>query len=167
MVSLLAVSALAIDLTTLYVAHGEIQRAADAAALAGAKAFVDSGVTTNPSNGALADPGPEHGLGFRHRVVKPEQCRWRACEVYQRNTARSTSTSASRGTPNAAGNPRITVTLQRTGLPLFFARIWGNIARLGQRHRHRRSLQPGLLAEQHRGLLAPRAQMCEAVSGAE
>ena len=53
MVGLLAMAALAIDLTTLYVAHGEIQRAADAAALAGAKAFVDSGVTTSPSNPAL------------------------------------------------------------------------------------------------------------------
>src|SRR5256885_4603192 len=52
-VSLLAVSALAIDLTTLYVARGEIQRAADSAALAGAKALVDSGVTTNPSNTGL------------------------------------------------------------------------------------------------------------------
>ena len=36
-------AALAIDVTTLYVARGEMQRAADAAALAGAKAFVDSG----------------------------------------------------------------------------------------------------------------------------
>ena len=53
MVSILAMAALAIDLTTLYVAHGEIQRAADAAALTGAKAFVDSGVTTSPSNAAL------------------------------------------------------------------------------------------------------------------
>jgi uncharacterized membrane protein len=53
MVSVLAMAALAMDLTTLYVAHGETQRAADAAALAGAKAFVDFGVTTNPSNPAL------------------------------------------------------------------------------------------------------------------
>ena len=53
MVSLLAVAALAIDLTTLYVAKGEIQRAADSAALAGAKAFVDSGVTTYPTNTGL------------------------------------------------------------------------------------------------------------------
>jgi hypothetical protein len=29
------------------------------------------------------------------------------------------------GSPNIAGNPRIMVTLQRPGLPLFFARIWG------------------------------------------
>src|SRR5262249_38100143 len=53
MVSLLAMAALAIDLTTLYVARGEIQRAADSAALAGAKAFVDSGVTTDPTNTGL------------------------------------------------------------------------------------------------------------------
>src|SRR5258708_27916038 len=53
MMGVLIMAALAIDLTTLYVAHGEIQRAADSAALAGAKAFVDSGVTTSPSNAAL------------------------------------------------------------------------------------------------------------------
>ena len=50
LVSLLAMAALAIDVTTLYLARGEMQRAADAAALAGAKAFVDSGVTTDPTN---------------------------------------------------------------------------------------------------------------------
>ena len=46
MVSLLAMAALAIDVVTLYVARTEVQRAADAAALAGAKALADSGVTT-------------------------------------------------------------------------------------------------------------------------
>jgi len=35
MMGVLAMAALAIDMTTLYVARGEIQRAADAAALAG------------------------------------------------------------------------------------------------------------------------------------
>ena len=46
LVSLLAMAALAIDVVTLYVARGEIQRAADAAALAGAHAIADSGATT-------------------------------------------------------------------------------------------------------------------------
>src|SRR5213078_2613881 len=50
LVSLLGMAALAIDVTTLYVARGEMQRAADAAALAGAKAFVDSGITTDTGN---------------------------------------------------------------------------------------------------------------------
>src|SRR5437762_3510784 len=53
LVSLLAMAALAIDVVTLYVAKSEAQRAADAAALAGAKAFVDSGVTTDPTNSSL------------------------------------------------------------------------------------------------------------------
>src|ERR1700676_4304673 len=46
LVSLLAMAALAIDIVTLYVARSEIQRAADAAALAAAKAIADSGVTS-------------------------------------------------------------------------------------------------------------------------
>jgi len=59
-VTLLAMAALAIDVVTLYVAKGEVQRAADAAALAAdaaalvaAKAFVDSGVTSDPTNTSL------------------------------------------------------------------------------------------------------------------
>src|SRR5712692_10818918 len=54
LVSLLGMAALAIDVVTLYVARSEMQRAADAAALAGAKAFVDSGVTTDPTRQTLA-----------------------------------------------------------------------------------------------------------------
>src|SRR5437773_12532915 len=52
-VTLLAMAALAIDVVTLYVAKGEVQRAADAAALVAAKAFVDSGVTSEPTNASL------------------------------------------------------------------------------------------------------------------
>jgi uncharacterized membrane protein len=47
---MLAMAALAIDVVTLYVARTEMQRAADGAALAAARAFVDSGVTTDPTN---------------------------------------------------------------------------------------------------------------------
>jgi uncharacterized membrane protein len=50
LVALLGMAALAIDVVTLYVARSEMQRAADAAALAGAKAFVDSGITSDPTN---------------------------------------------------------------------------------------------------------------------
>ena len=53
LVVLIAMAALAIDLTTLYVARREMQRAADAAALAGAKALVNSGVTTSPATANL------------------------------------------------------------------------------------------------------------------
>src|SRR5882724_5851621 len=53
LVALLGMAALAIDVVTLYTARSEVQRAADAAALAGAKAFVDSGVTSDPTNTSL------------------------------------------------------------------------------------------------------------------
>src|SRR5437899_5253758 len=52
MMALLAMAALAIDIVTLYVSEGDAQRAADAAALAGAKVFVSSGFTS----GQLGDP---------------------------------------------------------------------------------------------------------------
>src|SRR6266571_5693818 len=49
MVSLLAMAVLAIDIVTLYVASGQAQQAADAAALAGAAAFSSSGFTSAPT----------------------------------------------------------------------------------------------------------------------
>src|SRR4029077_1164943 len=55
LVSLLGMAALAIDIATLYVARGEAQRAADAAALAGAKMFATSGYTSAPTAIASAD----------------------------------------------------------------------------------------------------------------
>jgi hypothetical protein len=117
MVSLLAMAALAIDLTTLYVAKGEIQRAADTAALAGAKAFVDTGVTTYPSKASLQNLAQSLARSFATAAAA------------QNNVAGYPAQLAS-GSPtfnfNLPGNPRISLTLQRTGLPLFFARIWGN-----------------------------------------
>src|SRR5207302_7057603 len=60
MISMLAMLALGIDIVSLYVAEGDAQRTADAAALAGAKAFVSSGFTS----GQLGDPtsGTAQGL---------------------------------------------------------------------------------------------------------
>jgi hypothetical protein len=116
MMGVLIMAALAIDLTTLYVARGEIQRAADAAALAGAKAFVDSGVTTYPSNSSLQALAQSMAADYAYAVNK------------QNNVAGApaTFTVAPVIDLTRPGNPEILVTLRRTGLPLFFARIWGN-----------------------------------------
>lgn len=117
MVSFVAMGALAIDLTSLYSARGEIQRAADAAALAGAKAFVDSGVTTDPGNSNL-------------RTIALNMAQSYAAGAASQNLVANGTAQLAAGSPavdySLAGNPRITVTLQRTGLPLFFARMWGN-----------------------------------------
>jgi len=124
MVSVLAMAALAIDLTTLYVAHGEIQRAADAAALAGAKAFVDSGVTTNPSNPALQNLAQTMAGDLATAVVSQNNVAGGPAHFIN-GTPTVSLTFSMPGTPNIAGNPRVTISLQQTNLPLFFARIWG------------------------------------------
>jgi hypothetical protein len=121
MFSLLAVSALAIDLTRLYVAHGELQRTADATALAGAKAFVDSGMTTEPANTSLQSLAQVMVLDY-------------ATAVLGKNAVSGAPAQFAGGSPTinfgfaggTLGNPRVTVTLQRTGLPLFFAPIFGS-----------------------------------------
>jgi len=56
LVVLLGVAALAIDLAFFYVGRSEAQRAADAAALAGAKQFVDSGFTSGVIPQATVQP---------------------------------------------------------------------------------------------------------------
>jgi hypothetical protein len=124
MVSVLAMAALAIDLTTLYVAHGEIQRAADAAALAGAKAFVDSGVTTNPSDPALQNLAQNMASDFATGVLSQNKVAGAPAQFIN-GTPTVNLTFSIPGSPNIDGNPRIMVSLQRAGLPLFFARIWG------------------------------------------
>jgi hypothetical protein len=115
LVALLAMAALAIDVVTLYVARGEAQRAADAAALAGAKAFVDSGVTTDPGNFSLRTLAQTIANAYINGILS------------QNKVAGVQPVLTSVPLPDFSqdGNPKITVILQRTNLPLFFARIWG------------------------------------------
>jgi uncharacterized membrane protein len=115
MVGVLAMAALAIDLTTLYVAHGEIQRAADAAALAGAKAFADSGVTTNPTNAALQGLAQTMAGDFAAGVL-PQNNVAGSPAHFINGTPLVNLNIIAPGNPNAPGNPRITVTLQQTSL---------------------------------------------------
>jgi Flp pilus assembly protein TadG len=115
LVSLLAMAALAIDVVTLYVAKSEAQRAADAAALAGAKAFVDSGVTTDPSNSSLQTLAQAMATAIINAMIGENKVAGTAPQL----------ASAPSFDFSQDGNPRITVTVQRTDLPIFFARIWG------------------------------------------
>lgn len=115
MVVLLGLAALAIDVVTLYVASGEIQRAADAAAIAGAKVFVDTGVTTDPTNTTLQTLAQNTANSIITTTIS-------------QNTVSGAAPTLN-GTPvysfSAQGNPQVTVNLQRTNLPTFFAKIWG------------------------------------------
>jgi hypothetical protein len=117
LVSLLAMAALAIDIVTLYSARSEIQRAADAAALVGAKALADSGITTL----LLTDPNFTTVQSWATAAATNQ-----INAVLQNNLV-----SGQAPTPLSAvdwtrqGNPHITVSLQSSNLPSFFSKIWG------------------------------------------
>lgn len=117
-VTMLAMAALAIDVVTLYVARTEMQRAADGAALAAAKAFVDSGVTTDPTNSARQTLATDMATALINTTIQQNKIGGVQASVVGTPTPNFTHN----------GNPQITVTLQRTNLPMFFARIWGSRA---------------------------------------
>jgi hypothetical protein len=118
LVALLAMAALAIDVVTLYVARSEIQRAADAAALAGAKAIADSSVTTL----LLADPNAATVQGWA-----PAAATARINALLQDNLVAGTAPTLTSATVDWSrqGDPHVTVILNRPGLPTFFSKIWG------------------------------------------
>ncbi|MBA3914478.1 MAG: hypothetical protein H0X25_11680 [Acidobacteriales bacterium] len=125
LLSILAIAALAVDVVTLYVARNEAQRSADAAALAGAKMFVLSGFTSGqlgpPDSSSVQTQVCENSGGVS-RAAANQQASFTA----QQNTIAGqigivTAVSCNFITPE---NPQITVTVQRTNLPTFFAKIW-------------------------------------------
>jgi len=111
-----AMAALSIDVVTLYTARSEAQLAADAAALAGARALANSGATSD-TTGTLMPAA---------QVLAQTV----ALQVAERNQVGGAFLTAANVTPTFGGtspnaNPTITVKVQVTNLPAFFARIWG------------------------------------------
>lgn len=122
LVVLLGMAALAIDVVTLYVARTEAQRAADAAALAGAKAFVTSGFTSSLPGFSLSDVcSSVAGTGGPGAANKQAEA-VAAQNLIAGVPATVLSINCNLAQPE---NPQITVAVQRTNLPTFFARIWG------------------------------------------
>ncbi len=123
-VSLLAMAALAIDVVSLYTAKSEIQRAADAAALAGAKAIADSGVTTLSLSDSNITTAETLATGMANAAINA---------VLANNLVAGTAPICSNCPLGSGagidytrqGNPIVTVTLQRASLPTFFARVLG------------------------------------------
>src|SRR5579864_1240525 len=123
MVSLLAMAALAIDIVTLYVASSEIQRAADAAALAGAKAIADSGFTTLPSGDTNYAAAKTLAQTMATKAVK--------AMVTTASVNLVDGQLPSLPSPPVfdfttyPGSYQVTVSLKASNLPTFFAKIWG------------------------------------------
>ena len=111
MVVLIAFFALAIDVTTLYIARKEAQGAADAAALAGAKAFVNSGYTS----------------GLVTLTTAQDFANQQATAVALQEKVAGTLLKASNVTvtfpSGSTTNPRVTAAINVTGLPMFFSKV--------------------------------------------
>ena len=113
MVVLLGVSAIAIDMANLYLARAQAQRAADAGALAGAKAFVTTGCTT----GGCTSGGLQETLGRQQAEAAGGQ------NYIAGQPASIQDSDVTFSYPNAQ-EPQITVVARRT-VSTFFAKIFG------------------------------------------
>jgi hypothetical protein len=112
-----AMAALAVDLVTFYTARSEAQQAADGAALAGARAMANSGMTS-------ADP-----LNTLLVTNAEDLARTIATQVAVENKVGGAVPSVNVTFNDADHNdPQIIVQVSRTDLPVFFSRIWGNTA---------------------------------------
>jgi putative Flp pilus-assembly TadE/G-like protein len=121
MVMLLGILGLGVDLVSLYVARSEAQRAADAAALAGATVFVTTGCTS--ASGGCVAGGPQEA-----------PARQRAIDVGSQNQVGGQAPTILAGDITFAyptpEDPTITVTVARDAshggpMPTFFAKIFG------------------------------------------
>jgi hypothetical protein len=116
-----AMAALSIDVVTIYTARSEAQLAADAGALAGARVFANSGVTSDASRRSTRNA---RNLATMIATQVASQ------NVVGGRTLKTTEITVSFNETNPAfdTNPHVTVQTQRTDLPTFFARIWGRTA---------------------------------------
>ena len=120
LVIILGMCALGIDLVAAYLARVQSQRAADSAALAGAKAFVATGCT---STGGCVAGGPQEALATQNAVSAAAQNPVMGLAP----TASTISIAFSYPDPS---EPEITVTVYRDSthtdaLPTMFAKIFG------------------------------------------
>jgi hypothetical protein len=134
MVAILAMAALSIDVVTLYLANAEAQRSADSAALAAARVLSLTGMTGDPSNspaGAFPNPWKQactQATSVATAVATQNTMGGAALSTSQISVTypNNADTTNCTGTDAAFGvNPLVTVKVQRTDLPTFFARMWG------------------------------------------
>jgi Flp pilus assembly protein TadG len=136
MVAIIAMAALSIDVITLYLAKEEAQRAADAAALAGAQVISLSGLTGDPTNatsnwGAIC--GTNGSAASVAKAVANQNLVGGIAPTTINVNYSAGSASSSSGTNDCTSlsiaafgiNPVVTVQVIRTGVPNFFSRIWG------------------------------------------
>lgn len=131
-VSLISMAALSIDIGTLYEAKAEAQRAADAGALAAARTISMSGMTGDPANtgnswqvcAGMGSPASLAAISVAQAQQNSIGGTAGTVNVgYSAGSAAGANASCV-GIANFAVNPVVTVSVQRTKLPVFFARVF-------------------------------------------
>ena len=128
----IAMAGLSIDLGTFYKAKAEAQRAADSAALTAARVISISGVTgtTQPSwaqiCGGAASPATLAAISMaQQNLIGGVRVASGSVNVgYGAGNSAATNADCSTLPAAFAVNPTVTVKVQRTNLPIFFARIF-------------------------------------------
>jgi Flp pilus assembly protein TadG len=139
MVAIIAMAALSIDVSTLYLAREEAQRSADAAALAAARIISVSGITadstTDTSSWQLICGGATSTASVTAQAVAQQNSVGGLAPTvtvsYSSGSGAGATTNADCSTVAQASqafavNPVVTVKITRTGLPTLFSRVWGN-----------------------------------------
>lgn len=123
---LMGAAALAIDLGMLYVARSEAQRSADAAALAGANVFTGTCTLTatceTPASQTVAAQDAVATAEANSVAGQPGSVN---CNLSAGYTAAGCSGILFTDPTSNGQEPQITVTVQRTGISLIFARLLG------------------------------------------
>jgi len=135
-VGIVAMAALSIDIGTLYQSSAEAQRAADAGALAAARLISMSGLTGDPANtatwgqtcGASGPATPAAIAAVQQNAVGGNSIPIASISV----TYSAGNAPVSSGSTDCTGagaefpiNPVVTVSVQQTNLPTFFAHVFG------------------------------------------
>lgn len=118
-----AMMALSMNVLTFYTARSEAQLAADAAALAAARVIANSGATSDTSGTTLATVETANtGLATTVAQQVAEQNQVAGAFLAKTNV---TSVTFGGNPANLPANPTVTVTIQVTKVPAYFARILG------------------------------------------
>ena len=119
-----AMAVLAIDITALYTARSEAQLAADAGALAGARVLANSGITSNPTSTGLSSNLQNIAIAVATQVTTQNAVGGRALR------AAEVTVTVSLDHGNGY-DPLVTVAVNRSDLPTFFAGILQRMLGLG------------------------------------
>ena len=125
-----AMAALSIDVVTLYTARSEAQLAADGAALAGARVLANSGMTSmlSSTDTAVGTNAAPLAIAVATQVAANNPVGGRNLIPGGICPGQEICVSINPGALDFVPNPQVTVQVQRTDLPTFFARIWGRTA---------------------------------------